>query len=280
MIIVGVDGSPHSRAAVEWAADDALRMHQPLRVVHAVDRSPYQIAKFPAAQWPDALMRGGEQALAEALAVARERQPSVETSTRLVEGPPAIVLRDEAAGAAELVVGNRGLGGFAGALLGSVSVHVAGQVRCPVVVVRGETDRRHDRIGAGVDDSPECEPALAYAFEQARLRGCAIRAVYAWYMPVYAFAPCPNDMDAIREAAHQIVTDRLERFKKEYPQVTVEEDVRAAHPVDALRQASTESDLLVVGSHGHGALASTLVGSVSRGILHHADCPVAVVRAR
>ncbi|NUW31660.1 universal stress protein [Nonomuraea sp. SMC257] len=280
MIIVGVDGSAPARAAVEWAADDALRMHQPLRIVHAVDRSPYQIAKFPTAEWPDALIRGGEKALAEALAVAHERQPSVEATTRLLEGTPAQVLQDEGRDATEIVVGSRGLGGFAGALLGSVSGHVAGQAPCPVVVVRGETGRRHDLITVGVDDSPACEPALPYAFEQARLRGSAIRAVYAWNMPVYAFAPGPHDMDAIRQAACEVIDEHLERYKKEYPQVSVTEEVRAAHPVDALRRASAESDLLVIGSHGHGALASVFVGSVRRGVLHHAQCPVAVVRAR
>ncbi|MBN6052922.1 universal stress protein [Nonomuraea sp. RK-328] len=279
MIIVGVDGSAPARAAVEWAADDALRMHEPLRIVHAVDRSLYQIAEFPIAEWPDALIRGGEKALAEALAVAHERQPSVEATTRLLEGAPAQVLQEEGQGAVEVVVGSRGLGGFAGALLGSVSAHVAGQVHCPVVVVRGETGRQRGLITVGVDDSPACEPALPYAFEQARLRGSAIRAVYAWNMPVYAFAPGPHDMDAIRQAACEIIEEHLERYKKEYPQVSVTEDVRAAHPVDALRRASAESDLLVIGSHGHSALALVFVGSVRRGVLHHAHCPVAVVRA-
>ncbi|GAA2304406.1 universal stress protein [Nonomuraea roseoviolacea subsp. roseoviolacea] len=280
MIIVGVDGSAPARAAVEWAADDALRMHEPLRIIHAVDRSPYQIAKFPTAEWPDALIRGGEKALAEALAVAHERQPSVEATTRMLEGSPAQVLRDEGQDAAEIVVGSRGLGGFAGALLGSTGVNVAGRAPCPVVVVRGETGRRHGVVTVGVDDTSSCEPALPYAFEQARLRGSALRAVFAWDMPVYAFAPGPHDMDAIRQAACEVIDEHLERYKKEYPQVSVTEEVRASHPVDALRRASAESDLVVVGSHGQGALASMFLGSVSRGVLHHAQCPVAVVRAR
>ncbi|MEV0353378.1 universal stress protein, partial [Nonomuraea sp. NPDC050680] len=53
MIIVGVDGSTTARAAVEWAVNDAFRMREPLRIVHAVDRSPYQIGKFPNAALPD-----------------------------------------------------------------------------------------------------------------------------------------------------------------------------------------------------------------------------------
>ncbi|MFI9846663.1 universal stress protein [Nonomuraea sp. NPDC051941] len=280
MIIVGVDGSVTSRAAVEWAANDAFRMRAPLRIVHAVDRDWYQIGKYPLPDVPDLLLREGRRILREAEALARERQPEVEVTTQNVEGMPAVVLREQAQEATELVVGSRGLGGFAGALQGSVSTHVAGHVHSPVVVVRGEQRPVHGEVVAGVDDSPECEPALAYAFEQAKLRGATLRVVHAWQLPVHAFAPeAAYDMDEVRTAQHQVVRDRVEVTRKEYPQVTVVEDVVSAHPVDALVEASGQADLLVVGSHGHGALGSMLLGSVSRGVLHHARCPVAVVRA-
>ncbi|MEU7864003.1 universal stress protein [Nonomuraea sp. NPDC049141] len=280
MIIVGVDGSVTARAAVEWAANDAFRMREPLRIVHAVDRSPYQIGKFPNAALPDTLLREGQRILREALALAHERQPDVEVTTQDIEGAPTEVLREQAKDTTEIVLGSRGLGGFAGALLGSVSTHVAGRVHGPVVVVRGDHQPVRGEIVVGVDDSPECEPALAYAFRQAKLRGSTLRVVHAWQLPVHAFAPgVPYDMDEIRTAQHQIVSDRLETFKKEYPQVTVVEDVQSAQPVEALTDASARADLLVVGSHGHGAAGAILLGSVSRGVLHHARCPVAVVRA-
>ncbi|MEU7750093.1 universal stress protein [Nonomuraea sp. NPDC049158] len=279
MIIVGVDGSVTARAAVEWAVNDAFRMREPLRIVHAVDRSPYQISKFPDAALPDTLLREGQRILREALALAHERQPDVEVTTQDIEGAPAEVLREQAKEATEIVLGSRGLGGFAGALLGSVSSHVAGRVDCPVVVVRGDHQPVHGEIVVGVDDSPACEPALAYAFRQAKLRGAVLRVVHAW-QPVHAFAAgVPYDMDEVRTAQHQVVRDRVGTFKKDYPQVTVVEDVQPAQPVEALADASARADLLVVGSHGHGAVGALLLGSVSRGVLHHARCPVAVVRA-
>ncbi|MEV4582908.1 universal stress protein [Nonomuraea jabiensis] len=281
MIIVGADGSVNSRAALEWAADDAFRMRVALRIVHARDRSPYQIRKYPIDALPDALRREGQRILREAEDLVRERQPTVEVTTEDVEGPPAEVLREQAKDATEVVVGSRGLGGFAGALLGSVSMHVAGHVNCPVVVVRGERRPVWQEVVVGVDDSPECEPALAYAFEQAKLRGSALRVVHAWQLPVHAFAPeIAYDMDEIRTAQHQVVRDRVEIFSGDHPEVKVVEDVQSAHPVEALTDASERADLLVVGSHGRGALGSMLLGSVSRGVLHHAHCPVAVVRAR
>ncbi|WP_431933810.1 universal stress protein [Nonomuraea jabiensis] len=281
MIIVGADGSVNSRAALEWAADDAFRMRVALRIVHARDRSPYQIRKYPIDALPDVLRREGQRILREAEDLVRGRQPTVEVTTEDVEGAPAEVLREQAKDATEVVVGSRGLGGFAGALLGSVSMHVAGHVHCPVVVVRGERRPVCHEVVVGVDDSPECEPALAYAFEQAKLRGSALRVVHAWQLPVHAFAPeIAYDMDEIRTAQHQVVRDRVQIFSGHHPEVKVVEDVQSAHPVEALTDASERADLLVVGSHGRGALGSMLLGSVSRGVLHHAHCPVAVVRAR
>ncbi|MEU8401507.1 universal stress protein [Nonomuraea sp. NPDC048892] len=280
MIIVGVDGSAPSRAAVEWAADDAARMNLPLRIVHVMDTSWYLVGRRPDAALPDALLNEGRRILREAEELARERQPSVEITTQEVDGTPAEVLREQAEGAAELVVGSRGRGGFAGALLGSVSTDVAGQTRCPVVVVRDEPRQEHGEIVAGVDDSPECEPALAYAFEQARQRGATLRVVHAWQLPSLALDPeAVYDMDEVRTAQHQVVRDRLQSLTRDHPQVKVVEDVRSAHPVDALNRVAEQADLLVVGSRGHGAVRSALLGSVSRGVLHHAGCPVAVVRA-
>ncbi|HEX4813593.1 universal stress protein [Nonomuraea sp. NPDC049480] len=280
MIIVGVDGSVTSRAAVEWAANDAFRMRVPLRVVYALDGSWYQLGKYPYVGLPDFLVREGRRILREAEALVHERQPTVDVTTQQIEGTPTVVLREQAKDATELVVGSRGLGGFAGALLGSVSIHVAGHIHCPVVVIRGEHRPPQGEVVVGVDDSPECEPALAYAFEQAKLRGSALRVLHAWQLPVHAFAPeIAYDMDEVRTAQHQVVRNRLEAVAKDYPQVEVIEDVQSAHPVEALTDASGRADLLVVGSHGRGAVGSMLLGSVSRGVLHHARCPVAVVRA-
>ncbi|TDD46943.1 universal stress protein [Nonomuraea terrae] len=277
MIIVGVDGSVTARAAVEWAAHDAFRMRLPLRIVHAVDRTPYQISKYP--DRPDALLIEGARTLREAEALVHERRPTVEVTTRQVEGTPAAVLQEQAKEATELVIGSRGLGGFAGALLGSVSAHVAGHARCPVVVVPGGHRPVYGEVVVGVDDSPQCEPALAYAFEQAALRGATLRAVHAWQLLVPAFAmDAPYDVDELRAAQHKVVGGRLEAAHARYPQVTVVESDVSATPVDALVEASGRADLLVVGSHGRGALGSMLLGSVSRGLLHHAHCPVAVVR--
>ncbi|NAS25986.1 universal stress protein [Herbidospora sp. NEAU-GS84] len=278
-IVVGVDGSPATVAAIEWAADDAARTGLPLRVVFAVDRSPHEIPKFPNPHLEDALSRGAVRVLQEAERAAKARQPGITVVTEQIEGRPADVLRRAATEAAELVVGTRGMGGFAGAVVGSVSSHVAGHVPGPVVVVRHLPGLPTGEIVVGVDDSPAAQPALAYAFEQARSRYSTLRAVRAWMEPVHAYAPgIIYDLEEIGTAQHAVVAGILDPWRERYPEIKVIEDVRLSHPVAALVDASAGADLLVVGSHGRSAVASALMGSVSRAVLHHAECPVAVVR--
>ena len=286
-IIVGTDGSPAATAAVRWAADDAARRGCPLRFVSVVDHWAYGIPKFPSSGG-DPLTSHAERALSAAEAVARERQPDVKVSTEIVEGIPARVLRDKAAEAVEIVLGSRGLGGFAGIVVGSVSTHVAGHAPCPVVVVRPGWSGGGGEITVGVDDSPECEPALAYAFEQARTYGDAgpatvratVRAVHAWQLPAHPLAPeITYDVEELREAHRRVIGEKLAGPRSRYPEVPVREDIVYGHPVDGLVQASRGSALLVVGSHGRGALGAAMLGSVSRGVLNHAECPVAVVRS-
>ncbi|WP_250213255.1 universal stress protein [Acrocarpospora catenulata] len=288
-IVVGVDGSPGATEAVLWAADEAARRHLPLRIVHVLEFWPYDISKFPP-EVPEAVAEAAERILAEAETVAREHRPEIRTSTEVLKGVPAKVLREQVTPRSELVLGCRGLGGFAGTLLGSVSTHVAGQAHGPVVVVRpdGEarTDGNHGDVVVGVDDSEECEPALAYAFEQARLRGARIRAVYAWqllagpYGAAMAYAPSSVwDMAEVRRDREETAAAKLAPWRRKFPEVEVSLEVPCAHPVDALTEASTGAALLVVGSHGRGAIGSVVLGSVSRAVLHHAHCPVAVIRS-
>ena len=278
-IIVGTDGSPAATAAVRWAADDAARRGCPLRFVSVVDHWAYGIPKFPVSGG-DPLTAHAERALSAAEAVARERQPDVKISTEIIEGIPARILRDKAKEAVEIVLGSTGLGGFAGIVVGSVSSHVAGHAPCPVVVVRPGWSGERGEIAVGVDDSPECEPALAYAFEQAAAYGDALRAVHAWKLPAHPLAPeITYDVEEVREARRRVMREMLADARGRHPEVPVREEIVYGHPVDALVQASRGADLVVVGSHGRGALGAAMLGSVSRGVLHHAECPVAVVRS-
>ncbi|MEV0999517.1 universal stress protein [Nonomuraea sp. NPDC050202] len=279
VIVVGADGSEAATAAVEWAADDAARAGARLRIVHAVDRTPYEIAKFSVPGEGDVIVLSAQSVLSDAEAVARKRQPGIDVGCELLQGPAAAALRNQAGDSAEIVIGGSGLGGFPGAVLGSVSTHVAGYAHGPVVVVRSGPDTAHGEVVVGLEDYHACEPALAYAFEQAMLRASTLRAVYAWQPPAHAHIPeSAYDLDEIHATQCRTAAVILRGWQQRYPQVPVIEDVCRAHPVEALVSASAQADLVVVGSQGRGAIGTVMLGSVALGTLHGARNSVAVVR--
>jgi len=138
-IVVGVDGSDGSTAALEFAAEEAALREAPLRIVAAWDvpAAVYGSGFTPAVDAGTLEALGGRmQELAkEAAETAKKLQPSIEVEAAAVAGQPADVLLERAAGAGLIVVGRRGLGGFKTLLLGSVSQQVVHHATCPVVVV-------------------------------------------------------------------------------------------------------------------------------------------------
>lgn len=139
-IVVGVDGSACARAALEFAAREAALRQARLRIVCAWEIPPavYAGGFAPTLDQStlDGFRDGAETVVQEAVAAAKELQPAVESEGKAVQGQPAEVLLQEAPGADLIVVGNRGHGGFASLLLGSVSHQVVQHARCPVTVVR------------------------------------------------------------------------------------------------------------------------------------------------
>ena len=139
MIVVGVDGSPGARAALRWALAEARLRHTPLHVVHAW-AFPYTAVGYGMAPlidkgFTDELEQRAKGLVEEMLAEAGSEADGVEVEQEVAEGSAAHVLLEQAERADLLVVGSRGLGGFRGLLLGSVSQQCAHHARCPVVVV-------------------------------------------------------------------------------------------------------------------------------------------------
>ncbi|WP_062348786.1 universal stress protein [Herbidospora yilanensis] len=276
-VTVGVDGSETALAAVEWAADDAARRGAWLRIVHVVDRSPYELAASP--ELDAALSEVACRIMSGAEKTARARRPGLPTRLENIEGRPADVLRGLADESAGLVLGSRGMGRTAGSILGSVSMQVAGHSTGPVIIVPDRPRRRVGEIVVGLDDTADCHRPISYAFEKADLHGAEIRALHAWSLPTHSYAPAIDyDLNTVRAGQRAVATSRLARFRTRYPALPVSDDLRSAHPVEALVEASREADLVVVGAHGRGRADSIVMGSVSRRVLRHARCPIAVVR--
>lgn len=136
-IVVGFDGSTHSEAALDWAAEEACAHKADLVVVSAweVPMLIDPMAAYPA-QWLDTLQGDAESLVKTALARVKEVCPDVRVEGKVVEGRPAEVLLEEAANADLIVMGSHGRSEIATVLLGSVTQQVIHRAHCPVVVVR------------------------------------------------------------------------------------------------------------------------------------------------
>ncbi|MDP4510073.1 universal stress protein [Nonomuraea sp. G32] len=272
-IVVGIDGSQTARSALVWAAEDALRRNRPLRIVHA--REPWS-AEHPltASGDQETLTERCQALLADAAERAAALAPGVRISTALLTGAVIERLKTESERADTLVVGSRGLGGFAGLVLGSVVLGLAGHAECPLVVVRLLTHEGNGEIVVGHDGSPNADLALEYAMEQAAARQARVRVLHASRYPIRAPHPAGSGPSPAGEAVE--LGPRLMPWREKYPDIQVIETTVHGHPVPALAQASKAADLVVVGSRGLGGFASAALGSVSHGVLHRARCPVAV----
>jgi nucleotide-binding universal stress UspA family protein len=184
-VVVGVDGSPPATAALRWAAREAACRGAPLRIVHAWLWPLYRVPLGPAPGAPAGagLQAQAERVLRDASATARAVAPGVLVDTALVVGEAATALMRAAEGAQLLVVGHRGLGGFAGLLLGSTGIAASARATCPVVVVRG-ADRDEGPVVVGIDGSTSATGMLAEAARFARLHGSCLVLAHATTTPL------------------------------------------------------------------------------------------------
>jgi nucleotide-binding universal stress UspA family protein len=279
-VVVGVDGSEPSLRAVGWAAGEAVMRGVGLTVccvaVAGTEEQPMlwdgqQLVLLPA-----------DEVLRRAMRRARESAARVVVAGEVWRGDPAYQLLGRAREAELLVVGARGLGAFVGLLVGSVSEYVAGRAGCPVVVVGGEGSADLPVL-VGVDGSAANQAAVGFAFAAAARRGVELVALSAaepeWIRPAVG-SPTPPvvDVGGVQDAARGRLEDALRSWVDRYPDLPVRRVAVAGGAARALIEASSRAGLAVVGSRGHGTLSGVLLGSVSRHLMRHAQCPVAIVR--
>lgn len=285
-VLVGVDGSPSSAAAVAWAARDAAMRNLALTLVHIVPRPVSAVAPWPELPLPDNYVRWQDE---EAKRVVEEAREIVEDSTgddgpasvdsMVVDGPAVATLIDLSKDADIIVVGCQGKGALSRALLGSVSTGLVHHAHCPVAVVRAEGSDQPERapVLVGVDGSEASERATEIAFDQAARRGVELVALHAWRdVSVLEFAGA--DFEAMETHAQTTLAERLAGFQERYPDVTVRRMVVFDRPAHQLIEQSSEAQLVVVGSHGRGGFVGMLLGSVSTAVVHAVSTPVIVAR--
>ncbi|MFB0617948.1 universal stress protein [Streptomyces sp. AGS-58] len=282
-IVVGVDGSEPSLRAVDWAADEAALRGAPLRLVYASLWDRYEGALLAQELGEPAEEVMAQDVVGVARHRARHRRPEVEVTTGVLAEEPEHGLVHESRSALAVVLGCRGRSAISEALLGSVSLSVAGHGHCPVIVLRGSHDNQarsgtRGRILLGVGVKPAGSERVRFATEEAVLRGVHLEALCAWRRPAHATTAHPLVVGEPVHADERRAVEAVEEALRDVPAgLRVHRQVVEGHARDALVAASYEADLLVVGARRrHGPFGHQL-GRVAHGVLHHAACPVAVV---
>jgi nucleotide-binding universal stress UspA family protein len=283
-VVVGLDRSDQGRAAVEYAAARAVRHHRPLRVVHAFEPSQYAVRATIG--WTpdmhDVLRNSAQRLVDETTEVLAMVYPDLELQTRLEPGSAVEMLVEESEHADAVVVGSRGSGGFADLIIGSTTLHVASQARCPVIAVPSPPDGEAPRHGVvvGVDGSAMSESAIEFALQVASDLDEPLVALHAWTDPARVgpgvMLPLVYDPTLVADEEGLVLAESMAGWAEKYPDVRIENKVTRGHAVHALITEARRARLLVVGSRGRGSVRS-LLGSVSHGVLHHSTGPVAVV---
>lgn len=271
-LVVGVDGSDHSRTALRWAASAGEAAGVPVRAVQSWIHSRATV--LPLAPVPLAADEVDEH-------FRQVINDVVDDTLGLSAGVEADVLRGQAAGAllqtvtpeSVLVLGSRGLGGFKGLLLGSVSQECVEYASCPVVVVR--TDRivgEGDVILVGKDGSEGAQRALAWAQALAGATGAVVRAVHAWRATMSERPP------RVSERLRSRAADDVQGWTQQVAD-DIESEEMEGDPRDVLVRAAERFDpaLTVVGRRGAGGLRSMRLGSTANHLVRHSSTNVAVV---
>ncbi|WP_405486501.1 universal stress protein [Streptomyces sp. NBC_00096] len=283
-VTVGVDGTPQSLSAARWAAREAALRQAPLRIVHAEDWSSGTL--IPELD-PGTRDRWADEVLASATDELKRAYPRLEISTRRLSGRPSTALAAEAESAGLLVLGSRGLGSVVGFIVGSVSLSTLTATETPVVLVRAEEDGGENGAGTpygeivvGVDIHQACDRVLAFAFEEASRRDCALRAVHGWKLPpASGYSPVLNPSVAreVDRTVAQMLDDMLMPWRLKFPDVRLEEKTFIGSAGRELVQATTGADLVVIGRRIRRSPMGTHLGPIAHAVLHHTAAPVAVL---
>jgi nucleotide-binding universal stress UspA family protein len=288
LVVVGYDGSTGAGGAVDWAAAEAWRRGAGLLVVTVSDASNGEPDEGVEA-WPSAELQAARRTAGEGAERARKAFPELRTMVAAPYRHPAEALIELSRGTELLVVGASGHGQLAGTLLGSVAFSVIAHAGCPVVVVRGDSERAPGPgapVVLAIDGADTCPRAVEFAGRVADGCGAALTVVHVWAaVPAGGFAGAywpevEPHIDGVVADSQAMLRAVATRLLERHPGLIVRTRAVQGHPVSTLPTVARDEGaaLLVAGARGRGGFAGLLLGSVSRGLILTAPCPVAVVR--
>ena len=266
-VVVGVDAGGSSMAAVDFAAAEAELRGLPLLLLSA---------------HPTPSEDGPRTTLTAILRRVRTTWPELTTTAHNVTGEAAETLIDASRTATLLVIGRREPDGAP--VPGPVGAQVVAHSRCPTLVVPADTPvPTEGPVMLGFGMSPEDEPAIAFAFEEAALRRMPLLAVHVWSgipdTAVGTISPFAYDLYEAQAAADRILAEALAGWGDKHPDVKADRmPLYDVNPARTLLEASTLASLVVVSARRHARRSSHLLGTVTRTLIQHAPRPVAVIR--
>lgn len=294
-VVAGLDGSPESRAAAEWAAREAKLLGLPLKIVHVWEPVPDPLAQAPLLgaethqHWSERIPREAAEGL-------RLRHPGVEVTTEKVHGSPADALTKAAEDAELLVLGSRGMSGIAGFMVGSVGLAVVARTARPVVLVRAgeQAADEHEADPAGIpsaatpyrpvllglDTAHPDDKVIEFAFEAAARRGTALRVLHGWNLPPYYVYGLAADLQLHDEIVGQqaaALAEVMRPWRPKYPEIEVTAESPSGSPGVRLVDSAREASLVVIGRRVRRSPLGAHIGPVAHAVLHHSTAPVAVV---
>jgi len=283
-IVVGVDGSESSKAALHWALVEAERNSEPVRVISTWSY-PWMVAApapigttGPPPEEMELAAEAGLGALVETIV----GDSDVEVTQEVLQGDTASALLEAAEEASLLVVGSRGRSAFKRTFLGSVSSKVVAHAECPVLVVpEGATPDDSERVlVVGVDGSPNSEAALRWAIERAAPGRDEVRAVHIVHNPARrdverAITLVDHEVQTASDALAPVVDPAGDLADERGVKFTME--IVAGDAREVLFERGVAADLVIVGVRGEGGVGSMLMGSIATYLVHHLPGAIAVV---
>ena len=282
-IIVGIDGSPESFRAADWAGHEGARRHLPVHLLNVWHGPVSNVQYSPD---PEGLREWQEGRMQEAGQQLIERHPGLAVTTEQISGTPVKELLDAGATSEMLVLGSRGLGTVAGFFHGSVGLHVVAHCDRPVVIVRGEEPAEgtsEPAVVLGLDLGRPSDALISFAFEEAAARKAGLRVMHVWgERKLYLYTSPALDermlTDIQSKQGHELA-QTLAPWRAKFPEVELDESIAEGQVAQRMIEAGQDRQcgLLVVGRRRQRLPAAVHVGPVAHAVLHHVACPVAVV---
>ncbi len=275
-IVVGITAAPVAERVVAWAAARAAALGQSVELVTVVDGAVGAVGE-------DGVVRTAYDAARTLLDThaAQVRRAGAEVTTRVERGNPVAVLVDASQQAALLVIGSDSKGPDSGSVRGAHGIRISAAAHSPVVVVPDVDVTGRSGVVVGTDGSEVSAGALRFAAAEAAGLGETLTAVSVWTpMPIpgpLSGYPEPY-LDDMQGVTAEILRGALTEVREQHPDLEIVERVECGYPSTIITELAKDARLTVVGSHGRGAFARLLLGSISHEVLARLATITAIAR--